>query len=90
MGRAEAIRRFAMLLVIPVYQTFWILSGTLSGLIYFSELQEIVNDSTKAAMFPLGTAMALGAPLPTIPPSHTPTRTPLDCRVLQTLTRCCI
>ncbi len=50
-----------MLLVIPVYQTFWILSGTLSGLIYFDEIQEIANDSTKATMFFIGTAMALGA-----------------------------
>jgi len=56
----EAIRRFDMLLVIPVYQTFWIMSGTLSGLIYFNEIQEIADDSTKATMFFGGTAMALG------------------------------
>lgn len=56
----EAIRRFAMLLVIPVYQTFWIMSGTLSGLIYFEEFKEIEDDRTKASMFFVGTAMALG------------------------------
>ena len=60
-NRAEAIRRFAMLLVIPVYQTFWILSGTLSGLIYFNEIEKIADDTTKATMFFVGTAMALGA-----------------------------
>jgi hypothetical protein len=78
-NRAEAIRRFDMLLVIPVYQTFWIMSGTLSGLIYFNEIQEIADDSTKATMFFVGTAMALGAP-----PSMTHTRslrTKLECGV---------
>lgn len=56
----EAIRRYAMLLVIPVYQTFWILSGTLSGLIYFNEIEKIADDTTQATMFFVGTAMALG------------------------------
>ena len=72
-NRTEAIRRFAMLLVIPVYQTFWILSGTLSGLIYFEEIKTIENDVTKATMFFFGTTMALG-PLPPIqapPPRRT-------------------
>lgn len=44
----EAIRRFAMLMVIPVYQTFWILSGTLSGLIYC----EYAPHPPTAARFP--------------------------------------
>lgn len=56
-----------MLLVVPVYQTFWIMSGTLSGLIYFKEFENIAEDHTKAAMFFTGTAMALGAVLSMIP-----------------------
>lgn len=36
-ARNVALRRFDILLIVPVYQTFWILSGTMAGLIYFKE-----------------------------------------------------
>jgi len=58
----EAIRRFDMLMVIPVYQTFWILSGTFSGLIYFEEYKMFFEEQgpIKEVMFFTGTGMALG------------------------------
>jgi hypothetical protein len=33
----EALRRYDILVIVPIYQTFWILSGTMAGLIYFKE-----------------------------------------------------
>lgn len=48
-----------MLLVVPVYSTFWIASSTLAGLIYFQEFHVIASNSTHLALFLCGTLLAL-------------------------------
>lgn len=55
----EALRRFDILLIVPVYQTFWILSGTLAGLIYFKEYVVIVRSIHRTALFFIGIVMAV-------------------------------
>ncbi len=55
----EALRRFDILLIVPVYQTFWILSGTMAGLIYFKEYVVIRRSTFHAIMFLLGVAGAI-------------------------------
>lgn len=55
----EAIRRYAMLLVIPVYSTCWIASSTLAGLIYFEEYADLARSRRHLALFSAGTLLAL-------------------------------
>ena len=55
----EALRRFDILLIVPVYQTFWILSGTVAGLIYFKEYLQISHSVQRTSLFFTGVVLAL-------------------------------
>lgn len=55
----EALRRYDILVIVPIYQTFWILSGTMAGLIYFKEYVVIRESPLRTAMFFLGVSAAL-------------------------------
>ena len=55
----EAIRRYAMLLVIPVYSTCWIASSTVAGLVYFGEFADLARSNRHLALFLAGTLLAL-------------------------------
>ncbi|CAK9111417.1 Probable magnesium transporter NIPA8 [Durusdinium trenchii] len=52
-----AMKRFDQLYVMPVYQSYWIISGVIGGLVYFGEYQEF--DQTQINMFFLGTVVTL-------------------------------
>lgn len=51
------LARFDALVVIPVYQVFWMISGILGGAVVFDEFSTF--DSLQWVMFPLGTVIAV-------------------------------
>ncbi len=53
----EGLRRFDSLIMLPIYQAFWIMSSVLTGIIYFQEYKAF--DEMQAAMFTLGATMTL-------------------------------
>ncbi|GBG32869.1 Magnesium transporter NIPA2 [Hondaea fermentalgiana] len=52
-----AMKRFDQLYVMPMYQSYWIISGVVGGLVYFGEWEE--STTTQINMFVLGTCITL-------------------------------
>ena len=55
------LKRFDALYVVPVYQAYWIISGTLGGLVYFKEFDTMSN--TAFAAFVIGVSVTIGGVL---------------------------
>ena len=51
------LRDFDALQVVPIYQTYWMLAGTVGGFVYFNEISEMSNLSI--GMFTLGTLISI-------------------------------
>lgn len=54
----SGLEKYPALTMIPVYQSFWILCSTVSGLIYFDEWHEL--SGSQQAYFVIGTLLTLG------------------------------
>ena len=52
-----ALGMFDALQVVPIYQTYWMIAGTLGGFVYFNELEEM--DALAKSMFFLGAVISL-------------------------------
>jgi len=52
-----AMKRFDQLYVMPVYQSYWIISGVIGGLVYFGEWEEFTQFQIN--MFTIGTIITL-------------------------------
>jgi len=52
-----AMKRYDQLHVLPVYQSYWIISGVVGGLVYFGEFEELSPAAIN--MFLIGTAITL-------------------------------
>lgn len=50
----EGLRQFTSTYIIPVYQSFWILTSTVSGLIFFTEYRGVFDEPATAIGFPVG------------------------------------
>ncbi|GBG32871.1 Magnesium transporter NIPA2 [Hondaea fermentalgiana] len=55
------LKRYDSLFVVPVYQSYWIISGVTGGLVYFGEWQDF--STGQMVMFILGTLITLGGML---------------------------
>ena len=55
------LKRFDALYVVPVYQAYWIISGTLGGLVYFKEFDTMTNAAFAAFVF--GVSITIGGVL---------------------------
>ena len=53
----RALAMFDALQVVPIYQTYWMIAGTLGGFVYFDELEEM--DALSKGMFFLGALISL-------------------------------
>ena len=53
----KALAIFDALQVVPIYQTYWMIAGTVGGFVYFNELQEM--DSLSQGMFFLGALVSV-------------------------------
>ena len=53
----KALAMFDALQVVPIYQTYWMIAGTLGGFVYFDELIEM--DALAKGMFFLGAVISL-------------------------------
>jgi hypothetical protein len=54
----KALAIFDALQVVPIYQTYWMIAGTIGGFVYFNELEEM--DALSKAMFFLGALISVG------------------------------
>ena len=50
----EGLRQFTSTYIIPVYQSFWILTSTVSGLVFFTEYRGVFDEAGTGVGFPVG------------------------------------
>ena len=55
----EGLRQFTSTYVIPVYQSFWILTSVLSGMVFFNEWRGVFDEVGTGIGFPLGVLLTV-------------------------------
>lgn len=53
------LRKFDSVVIVPVFQSFWILVSVISGMVFFGEYKEIFNQVVNGIMFPFGIMMTI-------------------------------
>ena len=50
----EGLRLFTASFIIPVYQSFWVITSVLSGMVFFGEYKGVMDEWSSAVGFPVG------------------------------------
>lgn len=50
----SGLRMFTALMIVPIFQSFWILVSVIAGMIFFGEYAGVFEHTTNAIMFPFG------------------------------------
>jgi hypothetical protein len=55
----SGLQRFSALLIVPIFQSFWILVSVIAGMIFFGEYQGVFSHPANAVMFPFGLLLTI-------------------------------
>lgn len=50
----SGLRMFSALMIVPIFQSFWILVSVISGIVFFGEYSDIFGSPVNGVFFPLG------------------------------------
>lgn len=55
----SGLRMFSALMIVPIFQSFWILVSVISGMIFFGEYDGVFNHTANAILFPFGLLLTI-------------------------------
>lgn len=55
----SGLRLFSALLIVPIFQSFWILVSVIAGMIFFGEYEGVFGKAINAVFFPLGLLLTI-------------------------------
>jgi len=55
----SGLQRFSALLIVPIFQSFWILVSVIAGMIFFGEYAGVFAHAANAVMFPMGLGLTI-------------------------------
>jgi drug/metabolite transporter (DMT)-like permease len=55
----SGLRMFSALLIVPIFQSFWILVSVIAGMIFFGEYEGVFTQTANAILFPFGLGLTI-------------------------------
>jgi len=55
----SGLRMFSSLMVVPIFQSFWILVSVIAGMVFFGEYEGVFDKTANALLFPVGLLLTI-------------------------------